>query len=179
MEREPLELKLLERKPVEQKPVEHKPIEHKPKILFFSTGNATRSRMAKAFFRRLSGDDIVGESTAVHSPEANALAVEVMSEVGIDMTQENAKPLAQSFHENFACVITLSDDTKERSPVWPFTRNLVHWNLTDPTASDEPLEQRKQSFRRLRDEIQNKVSDFTRELAPKLKLKARAMSNGK
>jgi protein-tyrosine-phosphatase len=59
----------------------------KPKILFFSTGNATRSRMAKAFFRRLSGDDIVGESTAVHSPEANALAVEVMNEVGIDITK--------------------------------------------------------------------------------------------
>jgi arsenate reductase (thioredoxin) len=149
----------------------------KPKILFFSTGNATRSRMAKAFFRRLSGDEIVGESTAVHSPEANALAVEVMNEVGIDMTEEKAKPLAQSFHETFECVITLSDDATERSPVWPFSRNVVHWNLSDPTASDEPLEQRKQSFRRLRDEIANKVSEFNRDLAPELKARASTMKH--
>ena len=111
-------------------------MDHKPKVLFFSTGNATRSRMAKAFLQRMAGDQVVGESTAVRSPDASALAVEVMKEVGLDITQQNVKSVEQSLKEHFACVITLSDDSQERSPVWPFTRNLVHWNLPDPTASE-------------------------------------------
>lgn len=138
------------------------------KVLFFSTGNATRSRMAGAFLRRMTDERLDTVSTAVRSVEVNPLAMEVMSEVGIDMSEQQAEPLTQSLKEHFSVVVTLSDDLKERSPVWPFTRNLVHWNLPDPTASDGPLEQQREIFRRVRDEIAQRVREFTNRVVPEL-----------
>jgi arsenate reductase (thioredoxin) len=138
------------------------------KILFFSTGNATRSRMAEAFLRGIFDDRLVAASTAVRSVEANPLAVDVMKEVGIDITQQHAKPVAQSFKEHYACVVTLSDDSEERRPVWPFTSNIVHWSLKEPMVNEGPLDVQRQAFRRMRDEIQRLVQEFASRVAPKL-----------
>jgi arsenate reductase (thioredoxin) len=145
-------------------------LNHKPKVLFFSTGNATRSRMAAAFLRRKLGNDFVeGASTAVKSPDASPLAQEVMQEIGVDISRCEAKDVKASLREHFACVVTLSDDSQERSPVWPFTRNIVHWNLPDPASVDGPSERKKAMFRRVRDEIARRVDEFAQELAPRLK----------
>lgn len=141
---------------------------HKPKVLFFSTGNATRSKMAAAFLERVAGEHLGAESTAVRSIEANPLAAEVMREVGIDLSQERAKPVADSLKEHFACVVTLSDDSRERSPVWPFSRNIVHWSLSDPGVIEGPPERQREAFRRVRDEIRQRVNQFASEVAPRL-----------
>jgi arsenate reductase (thioredoxin) len=145
-------------------------VNHKPKVLFFSTGNATRSRMAAAFLRRKLGHEVVEEaSTAVMSQEASPLALEVMEEVGVDISPCQAKEIKESFREHFAFVVTMSDDTQERSPVWPFTKNLVHWNMPDPASVDGPPERKKAMFRRVRDEIARRVDEFAIEFAPRLK----------
>lgn len=142
---------------------------HKPKVLFFSTGNATRSRMAAAFLRRKLGREIVEESsTAVKSPEASPLALEVMQEVGVDMSPCQANEIRESFREHFAFVVTLSDDSRERSPVWPFTRNIVHWNLPDPASVEGPPERKKAMLRNVRDEIARRVDEFVLEVASQL-----------
>jgi arsenate reductase (thioredoxin) len=141
---------------------------HKPRVLFFSTGNATRSRMAAAFLGRVAGERIGAVSTAVRSVDANPLAAEVMSEVGIDISGEPVQPVADSLKQHFACVVTLSDDAKERSPIWPFTRNLVHWSLSDPSAFGGPPDRQREALRRLRDEIRGRVNQFASEIAPKL-----------
>jgi len=140
----------------------------KPRVLFFSTGNATRSKMAAAFLARVAGEELGATSTAVRSVEANPLAMEVMSEVGIDISGQPAAPVAESLKEHFTCVVTLSDDAKERSPVWPFTRNVVHWNLADPAAVDGPPERQREVFRRVRDEIRERVIEFATRVAPEL-----------
>jgi arsenate reductase len=145
-------------------------VNHKPKVLFFSTGNATRSRMAAAFLRRKLGREVVEEaSTAVNSPEASPLTQEVMQEVGVDISPCQAKEIKESFREHFAFVVTMSDDASERSPVWPFTKNLVHWNMPDPASVDGPPERKKAMFRRVRDEISRRVDEFAIEFAPRLK----------
>jgi arsenate reductase len=66
----------------------------------------------------------------------------------------------------------LSDDAKERSPVWPFTRNLLHWSLVDPATAEGSPEQRREAFRRVRDEIQRNVRDFASRVAPTLQGRA-------
>lgn len=116
--------------------------------------------MAQGFLRYMMGEELDTASTAVRSVDSDPLAVEVMREVGIDIREDRAKPVKQSLNEHFACVITLSDDRWERSPVWPFTCHLVHWNLPDPTAIPGSHEARKEAFRRVRDQIQNNVRDF-------------------
>jgi arsenate reductase (thioredoxin) len=151
----------------------------KPKVLFFSTGNAERSQMAGGFLDTLTHGELVAESTAVKSTDVSPTAVEVMKEVGIDITKQHAKPVADSLKEHFAFVVTLSDDSKERSPVWPFTRNLFHWNLADPAAIDGPPEQRREAFRRVRDEIQRRVRELAAKVAPVLQESAAAAAQGR
>jgi arsenate reductase len=141
----------------------------KAKILFFSTGNAARCRMAQGFFRRMIGDQMIGASTAEEPAHDDPLVVEVMREVGIDISNQPATPVAQSLKEHFVCVVTLSDDAKERSPIWPFTLNLFHWNVMDPAAVDGPTEQRREVFRQVRDEIQRNVREFANTIAPQLR----------
>jgi arsenate reductase len=143
-------------------------VNRKPRVLFFSTGDSTRSQMAEGFLKALAGDELIGVSTAVQTPERNPLSVEVMKEVGVDISDQHAEALPQSLKEHFAYVITLCDAGRERSPIWPFTRNLFHWSLPDPTTASGSPEERKTAFRRVRDEIRQKVAEFTSQKMPAL-----------
>jgi arsenate reductase (thioredoxin) len=143
----------------------------KPKILFFSTGDSTRSQMAEGFLRTLAGEQFGAESTATVSQDRSPLAVEVMKEVGVDITELHARNVAQSLKEHFACVVTVCDAPKERFPVWPFTRNIVHWSLVDPeTADASPEPQRRAVYRSVRDEIRRTVKEFVEQTLPRLQV---------
>jgi arsenate reductase (thioredoxin) len=144
-------------------------MENKPKVLFFSTGDATRSQMAEGFLRRFAGDEIVAVSTAVDSPEMDPMTPEVMSEVGVDISQQQAKPLSDSLKEHFAYVVTVCDASHERHPVWPFTRNIIHWSLVDPELVKGSTEQRRAVFRRVRDEMGRRVREFVAQVRPQLR----------
>jgi arsenate reductase len=146
----------------------------KPKVLFFSTGDSTRSQMAKGFLEAFAGDKLTAVSTAVQTPDRDPLAVEVMKEVGIDISQQHSEELAQSLKEHFAFVVTVCDASKERFPIWPFTRNLFHWSLPDPRAAKGSPEELKISFRRVRDEIRQKVREFTSQKVQSLQGQAAA-----
>ena len=143
----------------------------KPKVLFFSTGDTTRSQMAEGFLRNFAGDQVIVASTAVQSVEPDPLTVEVMREVGVDISGQRPKDVAQFFKEHFAYVVTLGDASKERFPVWPFTRNLRHWDLADPERASGPIEQKRETFRRVRDEIRNNVSEFVAQTFPQLQVR--------
>jgi arsenate reductase len=143
----------------------------KPKVLFFSTGDTTRSQMAEGFLRNFAGDEVIVASTAVQSVEPDPLTVEVMQEVGVDISGQRPKDVAQFFKEHFAYVVTLGDASKERFPVWPFTRNLRHWDLVDPERVSGPIEQKRETFRRVRDEIRNNVSEFVAQTFPQLQVR--------
>ena len=119
-------------------------MDHKPRVLFFSTGDSSRSQMAEGFLREFAGDDVIPVSTAVRSPDRSPLAVEVMKEVGVDISHQQAEDVRQTLKEHFSYVISLCDSRKERFPIWPFTRNLLRWSLIDPeTASGSADQQRE------------------------------------
>jgi arsenate reductase len=139
-------------------------VDHKPRVLFFSTGDSTRSQIAEGFLRAFAGHELVAVSTATKSIEADPLACEVMKEVGIDISGQRAKEVAESFREHFSYVITVCDSSRERFPVWPFTRNILHWSLIDPEQVQGPAEQKREVFRRVRDEISRKVREFVNQL---------------
>jgi arsenate reductase len=138
-------------------------VNHKPKVLFFSTGDSTRSQMAEGFLRAYAGDDLVAASTAVDSVDRDPLAIEIMKEVGVDISTQRPKDIAQFFKEHFSYVVTVCDASREKFPVWPFARNIRRWNLADPERVTGSSEQRREAFRRVRDEISRQVRDFLRE----------------
>jgi arsenate reductase (thioredoxin) len=140
----------------------------KPKVLFFSTGDSTRSQMAEGFLRAFAGDEVVAASTAVESIEPDPIVADVMKEVGVDISGQRPKDIAQFFKEHFAYVVTLCDSTTEKFPVWPFSRNIRHWSLVDPERVTGSPEQRLEAFRRVRDEISLNVREFLTQSFPKL-----------
>ena len=140
----------------------------KPKVLFFSTGDSTRSQMAEGFLRAFAGDEVVAASTAVESIEHDPLVLEVMNEVGVDISGQHPKDIAQFFKEHFAYVVTLCDATTEKFPVWPFSRNVRHWSLADPERATGSLEQKRDALRRVRDEIGGNVREFLNQTFPQL-----------
>jgi arsenate reductase len=139
-------------------------VDHKPRVLFFSTSDSTRSQMAEGFLRKLAGEELAVVSTAVQSSDSDPLAAEVMKEIGVDISGQQSRGVKESLKEHFSYVITVSDDSRERSPVWPFTRNLFHWSITDPERFNGSSEQKREAFRRVRDEISGKVKEFLAQM---------------
>jgi arsenate reductase len=137
----------------------------RPKVLFFSTGNATRSLIAEGFLRNFTGDRFDVASAAVDPSVLNPVADEVMKEAGIDISGQKPKSVEQSVKERFGYGIAICDTAKERSPIFPFTLHLRHWNIADPNTSGGLSEQRTEVFRHVRDEIKNEVQRFITETA--------------
>jgi len=135
----------------------------KPKILFLSTGDATRSQMAEAFLRTFAGDTFDVASAAVNSNSLHPLANDVMKELGIDISGQAAQSVAELFKDRFTCVVTIADAARERHAVFPFTPRLVHWDILDPASAGGSPDQRLEWLRRLRDEIKLQVSQFIAE----------------
>jgi len=146
---------------------------HKPKVLFLSTGNATRSIMAQGFLNALTDDRFNVVSTSVEPGNLNPLVSEVMKEAGIDISRQKPKTIAQSLKEPFGHVITISDTAKERNPIFPFALGVLHWNIVDPNSASGLPDQRIELFRRVRDEIKSKVKQLIVDTA---ELKATELS---
>jgi arsenate reductase (thioredoxin) len=146
----------------------------KPKVLFLSTGNSTRSQMAEGFTRSLSQDAIIAASAGIEADGLNPLAIEVMQEVGIDISTQRSKPVGEFLKEHFAFVITVSDRAKERSPIFPFTPHLLHWDLPEPSPGHSSPEEEKEAFRRVRDTIRANVESFLSEGLVKESVRAAA-----
>lgn len=138
---------------------------HKPKVLFLSTGNATRSLIAEGFLRSLTDGRFDVVSVGVERTASNPMAGEVMKEAGIDISGQKTMSVAQSLKEPFGHVITICDTAKERSPIFPFALGVLHWNIVDPNAADGFGDQKKEVYRRVRDEIQDKVKQFVADTA--------------
>lgn len=133
---------------------------HKSKVLFLSTGDATRSLIAEGFLRSLTGDQFDVVSAGVNPGASNPLASEVMKEAGIDISNQEPKSIAHSLKQRFGHVIAICDTAKERSPIFPFGLGVLHWSIVDPNSEAGLPSQKTEAFRHARDEIKDKVKQF-------------------
>jgi arsenate reductase len=131
-----------------------------PKVLFLSRGNASRAQMAEGFLRVLAGDRFIPRSAGTESLDVNPLALEVMSELGIDISAQQPRDIPSLFRETFRCAVTMSDAPRERYPVYPFTRNLQKWSVPDPEVATGGPDARKKAYRQARDEIKGRVEEL-------------------
>jgi arsenate reductase (thioredoxin) len=139
----------------------------KKSVLFFSTGDATRSQIAEGFFLAWAGPDVTGVSTAVRAKQISPYAAEVMREVGIDISGQKSRTVSETFRRQFTCVISLCEMPRERCPLWPFTRSLFKWDVIDPVKEAGP--DQRESVRRARDEIGPKVKELLEKTLPELR----------
>jgi arsenate reductase len=131
------------------------------RVLFLHTGNSARSQMAEGFLRAQAGEhfEVFSAGTAPRS-EVHPLAVRVMAEAGVDIAAQAPKHLSQYVGQDFAFVITVCDRAREACPTFPGDPIQIHWSFDDPAAAVGTEEERHRVFRRVRDEIHNRIRLF-------------------
>ena len=128
----------------------------KTTILFLCTGDPCRSQMAEAFARRFAGENQRFLSAGVSAGRIHPLAIRVMQEVGIDISQQRCSSVENLALDDVDKVITLCD-AEDPSPVLTGQAKQVHWPLPDPALAAGDEQQIIGTFRRVRDEIQSRV----------------------
>ena len=141
-------------------------MEKKPKVLFLSTGNSTRSQIAEGFLHKRADDPFAAASAGIESGGLDPVGAEVMQEAGIEIGQ-HVEDVRQTIREHFGYVITFYDAAREKSPTFPFTTNLIRRSVADPTRMAASTEEKKEMFRRVRDEIGDCVSGFVSDVIQK------------
>ena len=134
----------------------------KTRVLFLCTGNSCRSQMAEGLLRHLAGDRFEVASAGTDPQGLNPGAVTAMREIGIDIAHHQSRHVDQFAGQQFDYVITVCDRAKESCPIFPGTFSL-HWSFDDPASVVGTVEERQTVFRRVRDEIAERVRDFVQK----------------
>ena len=130
------------------------------KVLFICTGNSIRSQMAEGFMKALGGEGWIVRSAGVLPSYVHPLAVRVMMEIGIDISDQKSKSVDPFVNEAFDTIITLCDHAAASCPTFPGQRKRLHWPIEDPVGAMGPTEERLVLFRKTRDEIKKRIEDF-------------------
>lgn len=131
------------------------------RYLIVCTGNYCRSQMAEGFMRHLGGPSVQAYS-AGSKPKGGVhpMAVQVMQEIGIDLTQNTSNHIDEYIDQDFDCVLTVCDSAKEACPVLPGAKRVLHHSFEDPDHPNDPGEEPIACFRRVRDQIGAWIEDF-------------------
>ena len=130
------------------------------KVLFLCIGNSCRRQMAEGWLRHLAPDRFEAHSAGVMPCYVNQDAIRVMSEVGIDISQQRSKHVSEYDGQHFPFVITVCDPAKTACPVFAGETHREHWRVEDPGMFTAPEEHRIAFFREIRDEIGDRVRGF-------------------
>lgn len=129
----------------------------KQRILFLCTHNSARSQMAEGLLRHLGGDAFDVFSAGTEATFVRPLAVRAMSELDIDISQQQSKTLAGYLQQPFDQVITVCDTAAEACPVFPGAVRRRHWSLEDPSKARGSEEEQLVVYRRVRDELRSRI----------------------
>ena len=133
----------------------------KPTVLFLCTGNSCRSQMAEGWLRHLAGHRFDVVSAGTDPVGVNPLAIAAMAEVGIDISSHRSKRVDEVLGRCSADqIVTVCDQAKEACPVVPGESSVLHWSFDDPAAAQGSDSDRATVFRRVRDEIAGKISEW-------------------
>lgn len=132
----------------------------KTRVLFLCTANSCRSQMAEGMLRHLGGDHFEAASAGAKATRVNPDAIRVMKEIGIDISTHRSKDALEFRGQNFTYVIRVCDRAKETCPIFPGAFRYYDWGLDDPAAAKGSEQERLAVFRRVRDEIKARVTEF-------------------
>ena len=119
-------------------------------ILVLCTGNSCRSQMAEGFLRK-NGYNV--QSAGLESHGLNQLAVKVMKEIGIDISNQKSKKINSLDLKMYDILFTVCDDANESCPIIPTIKKRVHKSFVDPAKVRANEMNKLQIFREVRDEI--------------------------
>jgi arsenate reductase len=133
--------------------------QERKRVLILCTGNSARSQMAEGLLRDLAGDRFEAFSAGVESSFVRPQAIQVMDEIGIDISQQRSKSVDEFADQRIDYVITVCDNANQRCPIFPGRVNRIHWSIDDPVVSGSE-EMQLEAFRRARDELSRRLQTF-------------------
>ncbi len=144
--------------------------QEKEKILFLCTHNSARSQMAEGLLRAIYGDRYEAYSAGVSAIAVNPYAVQVMKEIGIDISSQYSKTPKEFQDIIFDMAVTVCDRAKVSCPIcstnlevqteYPRARKVIHKSFEDPAAAVGSEEEKLKVFRQVRDEIKDWISQI-------------------
>jgi len=142
----------------------------KPTILILCTGNSCRSHLAEGILRAAAGD-ILEVQSAGSKPAGyvHPLAIQVMSEIGIDISNHVSKHMNTFLNREVETVITVCGNADQACPVFPGQVNRYHWGFDDPAHATGTDDEKLAVFRRVRDEIRGVFEAYASERRAGLK----------
>jgi len=135
----------------------------KTKVLFMCIHNSARSQMAEAFLNKLASDKFEAESAGLEPGTLNLLVVQVMQEIGIDISRNKTKDVFEFFKQgkHSEYVVTVCDEaSSEKCPFFPSQRKKLNWSFKDPSQFAGTMEEKMVEVRAVRDAIEKKVEEF-------------------
>jgi thioredoxin type arsenate reductase len=134
------------------------------KVLFLCTANSCRSQMAEGFARQYGSGIVEPYSAGAHPTSLHPLAVEVMKEVGVDISRHHSKGIAD-VPQDVDLVVTVCDQAAEACPIFPGAAKTIHWSVPDPVQARGTPEEIRAAFRRARDDIDARVKALVEDLS--------------
>lgn len=126
----------------------------KPTVLILCTGNSCRSHLAEGVLRSVAGDLFeIASAGSIPAGYVHPLAIQVMSEIGLDLSGHRSKHLSEFLDRPVETVITVCGHADQACPVFPGQVNRHHWPFEDPAHATGTAEEKLATFRRVRNEI--------------------------
>ena len=135
-------------------------------VLFLCTGNSCRSQMAEGLINHDFSERLKAVSAGTEPHGLNPKAVQVMTEIGIDISGNTSDHLSQYQNQHFDFVITLCGDANEICPLYIGGVKRIHIGFDDPPKATGSEEEILAVYRRVRDEIRQQLGDYFRENSP-------------
>lgn len=135
----------------------------KKKVLFVCIHNSARSQMAEAFLKKHGGESFEVESAGLEPGKLNPIVVEVMKEIGIDISANPTKSVFDLYKQGklYTYVITVCDESQsERCPIFPGIAQKLHWGFQDPSGFQGTPEEKKEKTREVRNKIEQKIKEW-------------------
>ncbi|QDU38796.1 Arsenate-mycothiol transferase ArsC2 [Maioricimonas rarisocia] len=134
------------------------------RVLILCTGNSCRSQMAEELWNML-GEGAWEAHSAGSKPAGyvHPLAIRAMAELDADLSAHRSKSLDEFADQPFDLVVTVCDNARESCPVFPGASETFHWPFDDPADATGSDDEKMTMFRRVRDEIREKIQGFLAE----------------
>jgi arsenate reductase len=134
------------------------------KVMFLCTGNSCRSQMAEGIARTLGKGLIEPYSAGVMPSTIHPKTIQVMKEIGIDISNQTSKGIDENLLNKMDIIITLCSSAEAMCPMTPPRIKRIHWSIDDPKSAVGTEEEILNAFRNARDEIKKKIEILGEEL---------------
>ena len=129
------------------------------RVMFVCKKNSRRSQMAEGFARTLGEGKIAVTSSGLGTSQVDPITTQVMSEIGIDISNQTSKPLNNFNSQDYDAVISLCGCGVNLPEDWVLREVFQDWQLDDPEG--QPIE----TFRRVRDQVKERVINLIKSLS--------------